>query len=147
MPFETVDKKERRQKGIKALGNVLNIKTNITTLEQNIFHFCKNLKEYNNNIYQIIEDIHQGSKLKPLLINIKKNLIGWEHPHFNNVRNRMKEQDEFIETPLEVVEGILECRCGSKRVFSYSKQTRGADEPSSTFAQCVACNAKWVYSG
>ena len=57
------------------------------------------------------------------------------------------EQNDFIENPFEVEEGVIECKCGSKRVFSYSKQTRGADEPMTTFAQCMSCKKSWSYSG
>ena len=57
------------------------------------------------------------------------------------------EQDNFLIKPLEIEEGVLECKCGSKRVFSYQKQCRGGDESSTTFAECVACKAKWIYSG
>ena len=57
------------------------------------------------------------------------------------------EQDNFLIKPLEIEEGVLECKCGSKRVFSYQKQCRGGDESSTTFAECVACKSKWIYSG
>ena len=60
---------------------------------------------------------------------------------------RMLEQNNFIETPFEIEEGVLECDCGSKRVFSYQKQSRSADEPMSTYATCMACKKQWVYSG
>ena len=70
--------------------------------------------------------------------------------HFNqnnDLMNEEIEQDNFIENPFEIEEGVLECKCGSKRVFSYQKQSRSADEPMSTYATCVACKNKWIYSG
>ena len=61
--------------------------------------------------------------------------------------NEEIEQDNFIIKPFEIEEGVLQCKCGSKRVYSYSKQSRSADEPMSTYAQCMSCKSKWVYSG
>lgn len=50
------------------------------------------------------------------------------------------EMRDYIKSPLEVEEGVIECnRCKSKRMFSYQKQTRGYDESSTTFAQCAKC--------
>jgi DNA-directed RNA polymerase subunit M/transcription elongation factor TFIIS len=57
------------------------------------------------------------------------------------------EQDNFIIQPFEIVEGITECKCGSKRVYSFTKQTRGGDEISTTFNECLSCKSKWSYSG
>lgn len=73
---------------------------------------------------------------------------GWNHPSFDSIRKRLEERDEYLTTPLEVEEGVLQCeRCSSRRVFSWSKQTRAADEPMTTFAHCVVCGKKWRYSG
>jgi hypothetical protein len=62
--------------------------------------------------------------------------------------NSFFEEDDFIENPFQVEEGVLECyKCGSKRTISYTKQTRSADEPASVIATCINCKNKWVYSG
>ena len=54
-----------------------------------------------------------------------------------------EEQDDFIVNPFQIEEGIVECRCGSKRVYSYSKQCRSGDEGVTSFHQCLKCKAKW----
>jgi DNA-directed RNA polymerase subunit M/transcription elongation factor TFIIS len=69
------------------------------------------------------------------------------HGSFKTEQDLIDEQDDFIENPFEIEEGVIECRCGSKRVFSFSKQTRSADEPMTTYAECVQCGSKWTYSG
>jgi DNA-directed RNA polymerase subunit M/transcription elongation factor TFIIS len=144
-----------RQAGNSALRTVLNKEQNIKIIEKNIYDMsvetCEEDEDipdtYRRNLYQIITDIQYGIKLKDILISIKKKKIGWCHNFFYEMILKQEEQDEFILTPFEVEEGVLECKCGSKRVYSYNKQTRGSDEPCSTFAQCMSCKIRWVYSG
>lgn len=136
-----------RTKGKNALATVLSNQQNITVIEKNIFAVSPDEEFYVEYIYQIIGDILQSKKLKSILEDIKKKRVGWSHPSFEHVTDKINEQDNFIENPFEVEEGILECKCGSKRVYSYQKQSRSCDESSSTYAQCIVCKAKWVYSG
>lgn len=148
-----------REKGKKALGIVLKQEQNIRVIERNIFNKVYKKptaeKEYISVIYQTINDISNGKELKTILSEIKTDKVGWEHEIFKGVKSRLEEQDNFIENPFEVAEGVFEChkilksgkKCGSKRVFSYTKQVRSADEPESIFATCCACGAKWTYSG
>jgi transcription elongation factor S-II len=146
---------EYRIKGKKALEIVLNNSQNINIFEKNIYEITeKNLNDekledkYLLNIYQIINDIKKGNKLKDLLNSLKNSKINWKHDFYNEIENEEVEQNNFIENPFEIEEGVLECnKCGSKRVFSYQKQSRSADEPMSTYATCVACKSKWIYSG
>jgi DNA-directed RNA polymerase subunit M/transcription elongation factor TFIIS len=135
-----------REKGIEALKTVLNKEQNVKTIEKVIFTHGEN-SEYLLNIYETIKDIKEGVKLNTLLTNIKKSQLGWKHSYLEDAIFEEIEQDNFIISPFEVEEGVLECKCGSKRVYSYSKQSRSADEPMSTYAQCMSCKNKWVYSG
>jgi DNA-directed RNA polymerase subunit M/transcription elongation factor TFIIS len=142
---------ELRQIGKKALASVLNQEKNITIIEKYIYlHTNKdNFEEnYKSNLYQIIGDIINEEKLNDILSNIKNNKLGWSHKEFNEMANYIAEQNDFIKNPFEVEEGVFQCKkCGSKRVFSYSKQDRSADEGCSTYAQCVACKAQWRERG
>ena len=141
---------EYRKNGILAISSVLKNRKNILILEKYVYEKtiesldAENV-EYNyiNNIFQLIGDIlNDGStNLTKILTAIKNKKIGWDHEIYRETSNKMNEQDEFIKNPFEVVEGVLECKCGSKKVYSYQKQCRGADEPMTTFAQCVKCNA------
>ena len=85
-------------------------------------------------IYQVVGDILNKVPLKDILAGIVKKKVGWNHPYFSDITGRVDEHDNFIRDPFEVEEGVLQCKCGSNRVFSYSKQCRGADEPMTTFA-------------
>jgi hypothetical protein len=152
-----------RDKGISALSTVLKQQQNIRIIEKHIYDMsCKEAKInedieqiYKLNMFQIIGDIMKGQKLKEVIENIKNGNLGWSHPAFKHMQNMIDEQNDFIENPFAVEEGVLECKardkngivCGSKRVFSYQRQVRSADEPMTTFASCCQCGTKWQYSG
>ena len=144
-----------RQKGKNALKIIFNKEQNISIFEKNIYNISmKNLKKqekvedvYLFNIYQFINDYKKDSNIQKLLKEIKEEKIHWKNKYFDVLIDREIEQDNFLIKPIEIEEGVLECKCGSKRVFSYQKQCRGGDESSTTFAECVACKAKWQYSG
>jgi DNA-directed RNA polymerase subunit M/transcription elongation factor TFIIS len=83
-------------------------------------------------------------QLKVLLSRIKDKKLGWRDISFDEMARIEEEEDEFLETPLEIAEGAIKCKCGSERVFSYTKQTKGGDESTSVFALCSSCKSKWV---
>ena len=155
-----------RKNAIEAFKTVLKIEKNIIIIEKNIFNSTKEKFSHLNEeelediyiyiVYQIIGDIQQNIKLKEILKNIKDMKIYWEHHSFQDLLIKLKEQNDFIENPFEVEEGIFECRavnpktskiCGSKRVFSYAKQDRSCDEGTSVYCECVKCGAKWRERG
>ena len=155
-----------REKGKAAFASVLKQEQNIRIIEKHIYEISgKNVnvnqdedeleKIYISNIYQIIGDLLNGKKLKDVIDEIKTSNLGWNHSEFKQMQNMLDEQNDFIENPFAVEEGVLECKsrdengnvCGSKRVFSYQRQVRSADEPMTTFASCCRCGTKWQYSG
>ncbi len=131
-----------------ALNSVVKNENNINILEKNIYEVSNNDENiYKNITFQIVNDIRNGKKLKELLNEIKNLNVNWKHPSLNEYIHEEIEQDNFIIQPFEIVEGITECKCGSKRVYSFTKQTRGGDEISTTFNECLSCKSKWSYSG
>lgn len=151
--------KEFRSTGRQSLETVLKHEKNIRIIEKCIHKSAQSIEsdykeKYNKVLYQTIGDIISGIKLNEIVSNIKNGFVGWDHPVFMKVKNRIEEHDDFIINPFEVEEGVTECHaivdgktCGSKRVFTYSKQVRSSDEPMTTFAKCVKCKAQWTYSG
>ena len=136
------------KKGKLILSQILTSQKNINIIEKNIKLISATKSEYSENLYYVVgEIIGKKKSLSAILKNIKSKRIGSNSPIYDTVKNAIAEEDDFIKNPFEVEEGILTCKCGSKRVYSYTKQCRSSDEPMSTFAQCVACNSKWVYSG
>lgn len=94
------------------------------------------LSKYDQTIETYIEEV------------IKRGKLGWEHALFDNDRRSQQEQDDYILNPFEAEEGVVECKkCGSLKVFSVSVQTRAADEPMTTMAQCTVCKTQWSYNG
>ena len=69
--------------------------------------------------------------------NAKANIVQELYSPKNEKQQKMDEYDQFLVKPFEVEEGVLECnKCGSKKTFSYSKQTRAGDEATTVFATC-----------
>ena len=137
-----------RDNGANTLKFFLKNEQNINTLEKHINLKCSDsIDRYNLIIYQVVNDIKNGMKLNQILSNIKNDKILWNHTSLSEYIYEELEQDNFIIHPFEVQEGVLECKCGSKRVYSYSKQQRSCDESTSTHAECMQCKKKWVYSG
>lgn len=134
------------RKYIKSI--ISNVSSDGDEIEEMIWNVYGTDEEaYLNCVYQIIGDIINDKDSTEIMSSIKNGNMDWEHHSYDVEKHAIREQDDFIEHPFEVEEGVLECRCGSKRVYSFSKQTRSADEPMTTYAECVHCNAKWTYSG
>ena len=152
-----------REEGLNALSTVLKQQQNIRIIEKHVYDTSEkqftdedSIEEiYRHNLYQTIGDILNGTKLSDMVSYIKHSRLGWNHFAFKDMQNMLDEQNDFIENPFAVEEGVLECKsrdkdgvlCGSKRVFSYQRQVRSADEPMTTFASCCKCGTKWQYSG
>ena len=125
---------------------------NINIIEKEIFNYNK-IDEaiYIKVLYEIVNDFKNGVKLSDILKKIKNRELEFNNKEtFEELINEEKEQDEFIERPFHVEEGIVEChniingkKCGSKRVFTFSKQMRGGDEGITSFHECLACRKKW----
>jgi DNA-directed RNA polymerase subunit M/transcription elongation factor TFIIS len=50
-----------------------------------------------------------------------------------------------ITATVNIEKSILVCgRCQKRSVDYYEKQTRGADEPMTVFAHCLACDKRWT---
>jgi DNA-directed RNA polymerase subunit M/transcription elongation factor TFIIS len=102
-----------------------------------------------SQVQEDLEEENNPERIEDYIENvIKKNNLGWEHESFHKLKQSQNEQDDYILNPFEAVEGVVECnKCGSSKVYSVSVQTRAADEPMTTMAQCTICKSKWSYSG
>lgn len=100
-----------------------------------------NEKEARYLIYEMATEFLYTNNINQILDQLKKRNIYWKHPNFDSIRNEFQEEDDFLENPPKVEEGVIECtKCHSKRTFSFSKQTRRSDESATVFIRCSNCN-------
>jgi hypothetical protein len=93
-------------------------------------------------LYEVFTEYLTTLKTGDVFTKIKNREIGWRHAGLQDTHHRYQEFDNFLTSPPEVEEGVLECKkCGSKKTFSFSKQTRRADESATVFVRCASCNA------
>jgi DNA-directed RNA polymerase subunit M/transcription elongation factor TFIIS len=72
---------------------------------------------------------------------LKEKQYLFQHHVYDDIRLRVKEQEEFLENPTQVEDGVIQCnRCKSHKTFSYAKQTRGSDEGTTVFVRCSQCH-------
>lgn len=51
----------------------------------------------------------------------------------------------FLENPNIEESQIFQCfKCKSKKIYTFSKQTRSGDEATTVFAKCIICNNNWI---
>jgi len=131
-----------RKKGLVVLQQKVDVDDSVD-IENNIYSEVSDEEMYYLYVYQVMADLETRS-IDDIKVDILNHNMVWDHSFFDSARYRQEEQDDFIEHPFEISEGALECRCGSKRVFSYSKQCRSCDESTTVFAECVACKSKWT---
>ena len=136
------------------LSTVIPKKKNVSVFLKYLTAACEDAddpeNEFRRAVYQVVGDILRlnGGKASVVLKQVKQGSVGWQHVMFIPYEEKIQEHDDYIVHPFDVVEGIAECqKCGSKRTFSNQMQTRGADEPMTTFTCCAKCGHKWTYSG
>ena len=139
-------------------GEYLNNTDSIIELESlisdSVQNYCSKFPLENSNdlytrtVYNTIHKIGNGIPIDQIKADLSSLRIGWNTFAYDSARSEIDEEDDFLENPFTVEAGALTCtKCGSNKVFSYSKQTRAGDESTSTFACCTICRNKWVYSG
>ena len=118
-------------------------------LENKIHDISHGDTSYTTILYQVIGDLMDPSQtLESVMENVQEQKVGWSHPSFKVMSDRIDEQNDFIQNPFEVEEGVFQCKaCGSRRVYSYTRQDRSCDEGTSVYAQCVACKIQWRERG
>lgn len=147
-----------RSRAKQALQTVLTSEKNIDLIEKTVYKLSQNNvsrdqefseSTYTRNIYQIIGLLLSTNKdMGKIGKVLKEQKIGWKAPIFDNVSRKLEEYDDYLVKPFEVVEGVTECgKCHSKKTWNVQKQTRGGDEPMTTFSRCVQCGHQWSYAG
>jgi DNA-directed RNA polymerase subunit M/transcription elongation factor TFIIS len=95
-------------------------------------------------LYELLVEWTVHPQLTELIEKIQMKKVGWNHPTFKKLHQLEKEQDDFLSNPPKLEEGVIECRkCGSRKTYSFSKQTRRADESCTVFVRCSQCNSSF----
>ena len=141
-----------RTSGLKLLQPFIRTDTNLTLVEKYLYINTRNEQEYFEYLYQVIGLILQGRKeghdktfvLQHILDFLHNQKFEWNHPMYKKYVQIENEQIDFLSSPMEVEEGVIQCgKCGSRKTLSFAKQTRSGDESTSVFAQCTGCGNKW----
>lgn len=135
-----------RNIGLQMLNTVFKKDNNRITIEKYIYKYCMDhQQDYYNTIYECIGYYIKHNDIHQLLQDIHDNKILWEYNGYSSYQQKIQEENNFITTPFEVLESVLQClKCNSFKTISYQKQTRSADEGMTTFVHCVKCGNKWI---
>lgn len=125
-----------------SLNHFIKKEKNRKTIANMLWKISNHDYEYANYLcFEIIADYHCSFKLPDLIQSVKKKKIGWKHINLDSFENKQKEYDNFLINPPEVEEGVIQCHnCGSNKTYSFSKQTRRADESATVFVRCSNCS-------
>jgi DNA-directed RNA polymerase subunit M/transcription elongation factor TFIIS len=125
-----------------SLNDIVKKEKNRKTLAKMVWkHAERDIDLANYYLFELISDYYCSFKVNDLIQAIKTKQIGWNHNFFESFEKKLKEYDDFLICPPSVDEGVIECRrCGSNKTFSFSKQTRRADESATVFVRCSKCN-------
>jgi len=130
--------------------DILNLyfKDNAENIDEKLKELSKgDVKIYKILVYEVVAELLYVGDVNTVFNNIIEDNIYWNNKYFDPIKFKIHQENQFIVKPLEIEEGVVQCsKCSSKRVFSYSRQCRGGDEPMTTFCECI-CGKKWSYSG
>lgn len=149
-----------RENGKKALFTVVTKEKNVEVIERNIYRVAKKgdkkvgggrspEETYKWIVFQFVGSILQNrSTVKEGLAEVKAKNVGRKNEFYTQIRDQLEETYQYLIKPFDVSEGVVECpKCKSKKTFSVQRQTRGGDEPMTTFSVCTDCGKDFVYSG
>lgn len=110
---------------------------------ERLLKFLRTLSKDNVDylLYEVVVEYLYTDNLHQVMEQVQRKELFWDHPNFNKIRQEFQEEDDFIQNPPVVEEGVMECqKCHSKRTFSFSKQTRRSDESATVFIRCSNCS-------
>ena len=170
MSIRTIETPDNFRNNVKKqLDNLLKDEKNSANLEKGIFNYSlkeaanrKVIKKWDNPYFvQIYKDklwsVYVNLKKNPTLIeqvtqgNIKSHTIAFmTHQEMDPERwrtlidSKIKRDKHKFESNIEAATDTFTCRkCRKNQCTYYQMQTRSADEPMTTFVQCIPCGNRW----
>jgi transcription elongation factor S-II len=94
---------------------------------------------------KLIEDVNSGS-LQPHKIAFMTHQE-LDHDRWAQlIEAKTKRDKNKFEVNIAAATDTITCKkCKGKQCTYYQMQTRSADEPMTTFCQCLLCNARWKF--
>ena len=168
MSLRKIDKPDLFRSNIKQkLNDILKDEKNSNNMEKGIFNYSlkeadlhKIVKKWDNKHFvQIYID-----RLRSVVLNLKGDIIdhindGTVKPHIvafmthqelapekwsKLIDSKSKRDKNKFETNIAAATDTFTCRkCKGNQCTYYQMQTRSADEPMTTFVNCIACGTRW----
>jgi DNA-directed RNA polymerase subunit M/transcription elongation factor TFIIS len=142
--FNIDREKIRKQNNIFKFNNDIELKKEIesfTSSEKNINIFLSNItsKQDKSTMVNIIRFMYyKDLSLKDILSSIKEDTYSFNNLLWDEQREEIKKEVNRLQTKIEVMESYIECpRCKQKKIQFYNVQLRRADEPPTTFNNCM----------
>ncbi len=119
---------------------------NFTPSEKNINIFCNNIKCERNKAVEILRNMfYSDNTLKEMLEEIRGNNTLFNSKTWDDNREVIKKEVIALQTKIEVIDSFISCpKCKQKKIQFYNVQLRRADEPPTTFNNCM--NRDCLYS-
>ena len=130
-----------------SLSDIFSNSNNIMLFEELITEKSGNDIERKTNIIYELCGLAIHYTVQECYDMIKEDRIMWNLDIFKDDIEEERVEMDFVDHPFESVDSIMECNCGSKRVLSFSRQTRSSDEGATIFLKCMECKRSWVESG
>jgi transcription elongation factor S-II len=168
MSFHKIDNPDLFRSNIKQkLNAILKDEKNSSNMEKGIFNYClkeaerhKIVKKWDNKYFvQIYVD-----RLRSIVLNLKGEILqqindGTIKPHIvafmthqelshekwdKLIEAKTKRDKNKFETNISAATDTFTCRkCKGNQCTYYQMQTRSADEPMTTFCNCILCGNRW----
>ena len=125
---------------------VKNEMLNFTPSEKNINIFCNNIKCNKTAAVDILRNMFLNPlSLKEILGEIRGEKTSFDSIIWDKNREIIKKEVMALQTKIEVVDSFISCpKCKQKKIQFYNVQLRRADEPPTTFNNCM--NKDCLYS-
>ncbi len=112
-----------------------------TTSEKNLNIFLNNITSKQDRIKMLNITrfmYYKDLSLKDILTSIKEDTYLFDNNLWDKQREEIKKEVNRLQTKIEVMESYVECpKCKQKKIQFYNVQLRRADEPPTTFNNCM----------
>lgn len=128
-------------------------------IEESIFQMCERISEnygdgieeiYSKFAYEKVGELINASKtsVKKILEDITEDIYNWESSVYSTYKEKENRGNIDQVTGPKVVSGEFKCKnvkCKSDKCLYSQMQTRGCDEPPTTYVVCSECGFRYSF--